>query len=217
MRSRSPAKESSAAAARPAASARSWALVVKETMQEETSTTQVMGAVRANCSTRWKRITAATAWCLKLPSTSARTPCAPLPWTRSKVLCAVRRSSTPATSIEMPVGDETLGRIMNVIGEPVDEAGPMKTKVDARHPPGSARIHRAVDRSRNPRDRHQGRRPAGAIRQGRQDRPVRRRRRRQDRAHHGAHQQHRQGRTAAIRCSPVLASAPARATTSTGR
>ncbi len=31
------------------------------------------------------------------------------------------------SSIEMPVGEETLGRIMNVIGEPVDEAGPMKT------------------------------------------------------------------------------------------
>src|SRR5690606_4075535 len=27
----------------------------------------------------------------------------------------------------VPVGDETLGRIMNVIGEPVDEAGPVKT------------------------------------------------------------------------------------------
>jgi F-type H+-transporting ATPase subunit beta len=30
--------------------------------------------------------------------------------------------------IEVPVGDETLGRIINVIGEPVDEAGPVKTK-----------------------------------------------------------------------------------------
>src|SRR6187200_3493278 len=29
--------------------------------------------------------------------------------------------------IAVPVGDETLGRIMNVIGEPVDEAGPLKT------------------------------------------------------------------------------------------
>ena len=28
-------------------------------------------------------------------------------------------------AIQMPVGDETLGRIMNVIGEPVDEAGPI--------------------------------------------------------------------------------------------
>ena len=31
-------------------------------------------------------------------------------------------------AITMPVGEETLGRIMNVIGEPVDEAGPIKTK-----------------------------------------------------------------------------------------
>jgi hypothetical protein len=30
--------------------------------------------------------------------------------------------------ISVPVGDETLGRIINVIGEPVDEAGPVKTK-----------------------------------------------------------------------------------------
>ena len=30
--------------------------------------------------------------------------------------------------ISVPVGDETLGRIMNVVGEPVDEAGPVKTK-----------------------------------------------------------------------------------------
>jgi F-type H+/Na+-transporting ATPase subunit beta len=29
--------------------------------------------------------------------------------------------------ISVPVGDETLGRIMNVIGEPVDELGPIKT------------------------------------------------------------------------------------------
>jgi F-type H+-transporting ATPase subunit beta len=29
--------------------------------------------------------------------------------------------------ISVPVGDETLGRIMNVVGEPVDEAGPIKT------------------------------------------------------------------------------------------
>jgi len=30
--------------------------------------------------------------------------------------------------IEVPVGEETLGRIINVVGEPVDEAGPVKTK-----------------------------------------------------------------------------------------
>ena len=33
-----------------------------------------------------------------------------------------------AEPISVPVGDETLGRIMNVIGEPVDEAGPVKTQ-----------------------------------------------------------------------------------------
>src|SRR5690349_13086452 len=30
--------------------------------------------------------------------------------------------------IAVPVGDETLGRIINVIGEPVDEAGPVPTQ-----------------------------------------------------------------------------------------
>ena len=30
--------------------------------------------------------------------------------------------------ISMPVGPETLGRIMNVIGDPIDERGPIKTK-----------------------------------------------------------------------------------------
>jgi F-type H+/Na+-transporting ATPase subunit beta len=41
--------------------------------------------------------------------------------------------------IMVPVGDETLGRIMNVIGEPVDEAGPVKTKgLRAIHQPAPA-------------------------------------------------------------------------------
>ena len=34
--------------------------------------------------------------------------------------------------IAVPVGEETLGRIMNVIGEPIDEAGPIKS--NARRP-----------------------------------------------------------------------------------
>merc|ERR1719321_2239813 len=32
------------------------------------------------------------------------------------------------SEIQVPVGPETLGRIMNVIGEPIDERGPIKTK-----------------------------------------------------------------------------------------
>ena len=95
--------------------------------------------------------------------------------------------------IAMPVGPETLGRILNVIGEPVDERGPVGNKL-------TLPIHRSapefVEQSTeaaDPGHRHQGHRPAGALRQGRQDRPVRRRRRRQDRDDHGADQQRRQG------------------------
>lgn len=33
--------------------------------------------------------------------------------------------------ISIPVGPETLGRIMNVIGEPIDERGPITTKMKA--------------------------------------------------------------------------------------
>ncbi len=39
---------------------------------------------------------------------------------------AVRDTGEPIT---VPVGDETLGRIINVIGEPIDEAGPVTTKI----------------------------------------------------------------------------------------
>ena len=39
--------------------------------------------------------------------------------------------------ISVPVGDETLGRIINVIGEPIDEAGPVTTK-------GSRAIHQSA-------------------------------------------------------------------------
>ena len=95
--------------------------------------------------------------------------------------------------ISVPVGPGLLGRIINVIGEPVDEAGPVKARGQARDPSGRADLYRAVDRGADPGHRHQGRRSAGALRQGRQDRPVRRRRRRQDRADHGADQQRRQG------------------------
>ena len=95
--------------------------------------------------------------------------------------------------ISVPVGPETLGRIINVIGEPVDERGPVNAK-------RTAPIHRAapefVDQSTEAEILVTGIKvvdllaPYAARRQGR---PVRRRRRRQDRHHHGADQQHRQG------------------------
>jgi len=48
--------------------------------------------------------------------------------------------------IMVPVGDETLGRIMNVIGEPVDDAGPMKTKsVRAIHQPAPEYVEQSTE------------------------------------------------------------------------
>jgi len=48
--------------------------------------------------------------------------------------------------IAVPVGDETLGRIMNVIGEPVDEAGPIKTKERrAIHQPAPAYVDQSTE------------------------------------------------------------------------
>jgi F-type H+-transporting ATPase subunit beta len=47
--------------------------------------------------------------------------------------------------ISIPVGDETLGRIMNVIGEPVDEAGPVKTQQKrAIHQPAPAYVEQST-------------------------------------------------------------------------
>ena len=95
--------------------------------------------------------------------------------------------------IAVPVGEGTLGRIMNVIGEPVDEAGPIPHQGNTSDPRARAILHRPVHRGRHSGDGHQGGGPAGALREGRQDRPVRRRRCRQDRADSGTHQQRRQG------------------------
>ena len=56
---------------------------------------------------------------------------------------AVKDTGEP---ISVPVGDETLGRIMNVIGEPVDEAGPVKTKERrAIHQPAPAYVDQSTE------------------------------------------------------------------------
>jgi F-type H+-transporting ATPase subunit beta len=47
--------------------------------------------------------------------------------------------------ISVPVGPRTLGRILNVIGEPIDERGPVEPT--ARADPRRPRLRRAVDRS----------------------------------------------------------------------
>ena len=103
-----------------------------------------------------------------------------------------RSASTRVRPISVPVGAPTLGRLWNVIGEPIDElepiAGGHRALVD---PPRPARVPRPLAEDRDLRDGDQGHRPDRPVREGRQDRPLRRRRRRQDRPHPGADPQRR--------------------------
>ena len=96
--------------------------------------------------------------------------------------------------ITVPVGTATLGRIFNLLGEPIDLGAdlPEDTRALADPPPRAERRGADPD-DRDVRDRDQGRRPAGPVREGRQGRAVRRRRRRQDRDHPGADPQPRPG------------------------
>ena len=141
------------------------------------------------------------------------------PWRRPTGSPAACRSTTPAQPDHDPGGQgDARPHHQHHRARPVDKAGPLDGDQDAVRSTGPAPALRpAVDQGRDVRDRHQGRRPARALRQGRQDRPVRRRRRRQDRAHPGADQQHRQAARRHLGRSPGWASARARATTSTTR
>ena len=94
--------------------------------------------------------------------------------------------------ISVPVGDATLGRLWNVIGEPIDEAGAAPGGRRALGDPSRpACVPRPLAQDRDVRDRDQGHRPHRAVREGRQGRLLRRRRDWQDRPHPGADPQRR--------------------------
>ncbi len=95
--------------------------------------------------------------------------------------------------ITVPVGGKTLGRIMDVLGRPIDERGPVDAEKSMSIHRNAPDVRGAVAVAGAARDRHQGHRPLLSVRQGRQGRPVRRRRCGQDRHDDGAHQQHRDG------------------------
>ena len=100
--------------------------------------------------------------------------------------------STPGEPISVPVGRDDPRPGAQRHRRAGRRAGPGGVASTALPIHRAAPVARgAVHRGRDVRDRHQGRRPARALLQGRQDRPVRRRRRRQDGAHHGADQQRR--------------------------
>src|SRR6059036_3128200 len=60
--------------------------------------------------------------------------------------------------ITVPVGEETLGRLFNVVGEPIDGKGP-EGRAARPHPPRSASVHGTGDPSRDLRDGDEGHRP----------------------------------------------------------
>ena len=93
--------------------------------------------------------------------------------------------------ISVPVGKQTLGRVLNVLGAPVDEMGPVNT--EKRYP-----IHRPApsfeDQSTRLEMFETGIKVVDLLETlpaRRQDRPLRRRGRRQDGHHSGTQQQHR--------------------------
>ena len=82
--------------------------------------------------------------------------------------------------IAVPVGRATLGRVMNVLGEPVDGLGTGSDREALPDSPPGSVARRPIDAARNVRNRHQGCGPVRTVPEGRKDRPVRRRGRRQD-------------------------------------
>ncbi len=95
--------------------------------------------------------------------------------------------------VTVPVGMETLGRVFNLLGQPIDGRGPITVEGDARHPPQAAAVREPVAEVGNSRDRHQGHRPAHAARSRWQGGLVRRGRARQDGYSHRADRSYRQG------------------------
>ncbi len=94
--------------------------------------------------------------------------------------------------VTVPVGKATLGRVFNLIGEPIDGRGPVNADEYGSIHRDAPALDRPVDQDRAVRDGHQGDRPAHAVRPRWQGRAVRRRRSGQDGYSHRADRPHRQ-------------------------
>ena len=124
---------------------------------------------------------------------------------------AVERTGEPIT---VPVGPATLGRLFNVLGEPLDGREPLDRSRALADPPRGPVARRPASRRRVPGNRDQGHRPAGPAAARRQGRPDRRGGGRQDRAPPGVHPERESRSRRGCRSLPASASAPARGTTS---
>ena len=70
-------------------------------------------------------------------------------------------------AISVPVGRETLGRLLNVLGEPIDEKGPGESEKDLSHSPACSEARRSGHQDRSARNRHQGRGSSRTLQQRR--------------------------------------------------
>ena len=69
--------------------------------------------------------------------------------------------------VSVPVGKQTLGRVFNLLGEPIDGRGPITATERWPIHRDVAPAGRALDQDRVVRDRHQGDRSSDAFRAGR--------------------------------------------------
>ena len=156
-------------------------------------------------------------WWSRWRSTSASTTSAASPWTPPTAWCAACRSRTPARRSRCRSAARCSGRILNVVGEPVDERGPVTAEQEAPDPPRGAQVRRPVGaRSRCSRPASRSstcwRPTAAAARSACSAAPASAR---PSRCSSSSTTSPRS--TAASRCSPASASAPARGATSTTR
>ena len=122
------------------------------------------GGERGRAPSRWR-------W----RSTSATTLCAASPCPAPTALCAARKPWIRAAPSRCPWAIECLGRIFNLLGDPVDNLPAPEAQERwpiHRQPPAYDEQESTTEILGN---RHQGRGPHRPLRQGRQDRPVRRR------------------------------------------
>ncbi len=82
---------------------------------------------------------------LASPSTSKRIPSPCRSWATIPSFTKTTRCAPLGASSQVPVGDALIGRVVNALGEPMDDAGPISTTSSARSsawPLASSRANR---------------------------------------------------------------------------
>ena len=96
-------------------------LDVRRRVRRRTTCRQSTTPSRSTPSTRASRSTSPA----KCSSTWAAAASAASPWAAPTAWSAAWNASTPARPVKVPVGKATLGRVFNLLGEPIDGRGPV--------------------------------------------------------------------------------------------